>query len=108
MRSSRGSIRPALFPWGQDTGTTGAKAATNPWTYAGGYDDTTCNRIKFGARYYNPARGRFTQPDPSGQETDRYLYAAANPTNGPHWAARWRTGRNILPFRMYFSWVGSR
>jgi RHS repeat-associated protein len=67
--------------WGQDTGTTGTKAATNPWTYAGGYNDTTSNRIKFGARYYNPARGRFTQVDPSAQEANRYLYAGANPIN---------------------------
>jgi RHS repeat-associated protein len=67
--------------WGQDTGTTGTQASTNPWTYAGGYNDTTSNRIKFGARYYHPARGRFTQPDPSGQSTNRYAYTACNPVN---------------------------
>lgn len=69
----------AYDSWGQATSTTGTQAATNPWTYAGGYNDTTSNRIKFGARYYNPARGRFTQPDPSGREANRYLYAGANP-----------------------------
>ncbi|WP_231754834.1 RHS repeat-associated core domain-containing protein [Pseudarthrobacter sp. GA104] len=67
--------------WGDDAGTTGTKAATNPWTYAGGYNDTTSNRIKFGARYYHPARGRFTQPDPSGQEANRYAYVNCNPIN---------------------------
>lgn len=67
--------------WGEDTGTTGTKASTNPWTYAGGYNDTSSNRIKFGARYYHPARGRFTQPDPSGQETNRYAYVNCNPIN---------------------------
>ena len=67
--------------WGQATSTTGAQAATNPWTYAGGYNDTTSNRIKFGARYYNPARGRFTQPDPSGKEANRYAYVKCNPVN---------------------------
>ncbi|UYY83682.1 hypothetical protein OIT41_20675 (plasmid) [Arthrobacter sp. YA7-1] len=66
--------------WGNTT-SSGAQAATNPWTYAGGYNDTTNNRIKFGARYYNPFRGRFTQTDPSGQESNRYLYAGANPIN---------------------------
>lgn len=71
----------AYDSWGQDTGTTGTKASTNPWTYAGGYDDTTSNRIKFGARYYHPARGRFTQPDPSGQEANRYAYVSCNPIN---------------------------
>ncbi len=67
--------------WGEATSTTGTLAATNPWGYAGGYKDTTSNRIKFGARYYNSARGRFTQPDPSAQETNRYLYAAADAVN---------------------------
>ncbi len=70
----------AYDSWGQTT-STGAQAATNPWTYAGGYNDTASNRIKFGARYYNPYRGRFTQPDPSGQEANRYLYAGCNPIN---------------------------
>ncbi|UKA77446.1 hypothetical protein LFT46_09110 [Arthrobacter sp. FW306-07-I] len=36
---------------------------------------------KFGARYYNPTIGRFTQPDPSTHESNRYLYALACPTN---------------------------
>ncbi|WP_285291507.1 RHS repeat-associated core domain-containing protein [Arthrobacter sp. ISL-69] len=71
----------AYDSWGQPTVSTGAQAAVNPWTYAGGYNDTSSNRIKFGARYYNPYRGRFTQPDPSGQEQNRYLYAGANPVN---------------------------
>lgn len=34
-----------------------------------------------GARYYDPQLGRFTQPDPSGQETNPYLYAAGDPVN---------------------------
>ncbi|MDQ0028488.1 RHS repeat domain-containing protein [Arthrobacter bambusae] len=66
--------------WGNAT-STGAQAANNPWQYAGGYNDTATNRTKFGARYYNPYRGRFTQVDPSGQEANRYLYAGANPVN---------------------------
>ncbi|WP_437771364.1 RHS repeat-associated core domain-containing protein [Arthrobacter sp. KNU40] len=67
--------------WGNAT-SSGAQVATNPWTYAGGYNDmATSNRIKFGARYYNPFHGRFTQVDPSGQEGNRYLYAGANPVN---------------------------
>ena len=69
----------AYDSWGEATSTTGPQATTNPWTYASGYNDTTSNRIKFGARYYNPARGRFTQPDPSGREPNAYLYAGANP-----------------------------
>lgn len=71
----------AYNSWGLATTATGPQATVNPWTYAGGYNDTTSNRIKFGARYYNPYRGRFTQPDPSGQEANRYAYAGANPCN---------------------------
>jgi RHS repeat-associated protein len=71
----------AYDSWGSPTSTTGTQAATNPWTYAGGYNDTTSNRIKFGARYYNPARGRFTQVDPSAQEANRYAYVSCNPIN---------------------------
>ncbi|WP_043429301.1 RHS repeat-associated core domain-containing protein [Arthrobacter sp. FB24] len=71
----------AYDSWGLTTASSGAQAATNPWTYAGGYNDTTSNRIKFGARYYNPYRGRFTQPDPSNQEANRYAYAGCNPIN---------------------------
>jgi RHS repeat-associated protein len=66
--------------WGNTTATTGGTFATttNPWRYAAGYTDPN-GTIKLGARYYNPTTGRFTQPDPSGQEANNYLYAAANP-----------------------------
>ncbi|WP_237527860.1 RHS repeat-associated core domain-containing protein, partial [Streptomyces sp. SID337] len=33
------------------------------------------------ARYYDPNIGRFTQPDPSGQEQNPYLYAEGDPVN---------------------------
>ncbi|MFC9061905.1 RHS repeat-associated core domain-containing protein, partial [Streptomyces sp. NPDC057074] len=36
---------------------------------------------KMGHRYYEPTLGRFTQPDPSGQETNPYLYASGDPIN---------------------------
>lgn len=35
-----------------------------------------------GYRYYDPSQGRFTQQDPSGQETNPYAYTACNPVNG--------------------------
>jgi RHS repeat-associated protein len=66
--------------WGNTTAT-GAQAAANPWQYAGGYKDTTTGYTKFGARYYNPGIGRFTQTDPSGLSANRYLYAQCNPIN---------------------------
>lgn len=33
----------------------------------------------FAARYYDPNIGRFTSPDPSGQEENPYLYAEGDP-----------------------------
>ncbi|MFD8152637.1 RHS repeat-associated core domain-containing protein [Streptomyces sp. NPDC059720] len=35
----------------------------------------------FQARYYDANIGRFTQPDPSGQEKNPYLYAEGDPVN---------------------------
>jgi RHS repeat-associated protein len=66
--------------WGNTTAT-GVQAAANPWQYAGGYKDTATGYTKFGARYYDATTGRFTQADPSGQETNRYAYATCNPIN---------------------------
>jgi len=37
---------------------------TNPWRYAGEYFDFETQNYYLRARYYNPATGRFTQPDP--------------------------------------------
>ncbi len=70
----------AYDSWGNTT-STGTQSGVNPWTYAGGYNDTTNGTVKTGARYYNPTQGRFTQPDPSGQEQNRYTYASCNPIN---------------------------
>lgn len=67
--------------WGNTTTSTGTLATTNPWRYATGYTDNTTGLLKLGARYYNPTTGRFTQPDPSHQETNNYTYAGDNPTN---------------------------
>ncbi len=53
----------------------------NPWRYAGQYQDTTTGLYKMGARYYQPELGRWTQPDPSGQDANTYLYVGANPVN---------------------------
>ncbi len=36
---------------------------------------------RFGARYYDPSIGRFTQMDPSGQEANPYAYATCDPIN---------------------------
>ncbi|MGF9663173.1 RHS repeat-associated core domain-containing protein [Arthrobacter crystallopoietes] len=66
--------------WGRTTGT-GTQAGTNRFQYLGEYKDAATALNKFGARYYDATTGRFTQPDPSGQEANRYAYAECNPVN---------------------------
>ena len=67
-------------PYG--TVTTATETIDNPWQYVGahGYHtDTATGLVKVGLRYYQPDHARWTQPDPTGQEANSYLYAAANP-----------------------------
>ncbi|RCG23908.1 RHS repeat protein [Streptomyces reniochalinae] len=59
---------------------TETKGAEQPYRFAGTYQDPTAT-YHMGARYYDPRIGRFTQPDPSGQETNPYLYASGDPVN---------------------------
>ena len=71
-------------PYGNTTNSTGT--VTNPWRYAGQYQDSTTGLYKMGERYYNPGLGRWSQQDPivdfaiPGQD-DRYAYVAGNPAN---------------------------
>jgi RHS repeat-associated protein len=58
-----------------------SETVSNPYRYTSGYFDQQTQMYKFGARYYDPSLGRFTQPDPSGQEANAYAYAADNPVN---------------------------
>ncbi|MFI8170623.1 RHS repeat-associated core domain-containing protein [Streptomyces sp. NPDC085931] len=66
----------AYGPTGLPRGTT-TEAAPQPDRNAGTYLDPT-GLYKTGHRYYDPSLGRFTQPDPSGQETNPYLYAGGD------------------------------
>ncbi|MFP8903992.1 RHS repeat-associated core domain-containing protein [Streptomyces atacamensis] len=59
---------------------TPTESVPQPYRFTGTYLDPT-GLYKMGARYYDPHLGRFTQPDPSGQETNPYLYAAGDPIN---------------------------
>jgi RHS repeat-associated protein len=67
----------------------GATADNNPWRYVGGYQDTLegDNYYHFGARYYSPNQGRWTQADPKpGSINDpasllSYGYADDDPVN---------------------------
>ncbi|MFF7878973.1 RHS repeat-associated core domain-containing protein [Streptomyces californicus] len=64
-------------PYGEQRGNSGAN---QPFRYTSTYLDQS-GVYKMGARYYDPNLGRFTQPDPSGQEANPYLYAAGDPVN---------------------------
>ncbi|MFF9027811.1 RHS repeat-associated core domain-containing protein [Streptomyces iakyrus] len=69
----------AYGPTGLPRGTT-TEAAPQPHRYTGAYLDPT-GLYKMGHRYYDPSLGRFTQPDPSGQESNPYLYTGGDPVN---------------------------
>jgi RHS repeat-associated protein len=51
-----------------------------PFGHTGAYLDTS-GLYQMGARYYDRTTNRFTQTDPSGKETNPYLYTAGEPVN---------------------------
>ncbi|MEV5440507.1 RHS repeat-associated core domain-containing protein [Streptomyces sp. NPDC052682] len=57
-----------------------SEPVAQPYRFAGGFQDPT-GLYHFQARYYDANIGRFTQPDPSGQEKNPYLYAEGDPVN---------------------------
>ncbi|WP_446696829.1 RHS repeat-associated core domain-containing protein [Streptomyces lonarensis] len=62
-----------------------------PYRFAGEYQDAT-GLYHLSARYYDPRIGRFTQPDPSGQEKNPYLYAEGDPVNRIDPTGLWAAG----------------
>ena len=68
-------------PYGATTESASSGAVANPWRYTGQYQDLSTGLYKMGARYYQPELGRWTQPDPSGQDANAYLYVGGNPVN---------------------------
>jgi RHS repeat-associated protein len=65
--------------YGEPIGQTGPIAATNPYQFQSGYADPN-GLTHFGARYYDPATGRWTQLDPTGKNPG-YAFAGADPVN---------------------------
>jgi RHS repeat-associated protein len=65
-------------PYGKQLSAT--QQVANPWRYAAGFFDGSTGLTKFGARYYDPDLGRFTQRDPSGRDLP-YAYAGCDPVN---------------------------
>ncbi|OLZ48895.1 hypothetical protein BS329_23830 [Amycolatopsis coloradensis] len=90
ITDNQGSVLATLDTTGKVTATftynpygvvtvTGA-SAIHRFRYLGGY--TLRNgQNHFGYRYYNPTWGRFTAPDPTGQERNSYAYSQADPIN---------------------------
>ena len=70
-------------PYGKLASSTGS--TSNPMKFTGGHD-TGLGVYHFGARYYDPAVGRWAQQDPIDQagdlrEANRYSYAGMDPVN---------------------------
>ena len=70
------------------------ETVANPWQYASGYLDSATGLYHFGARYYDPTLGRWTQQDPvaptltSPDSLNRYLYVGDSPVNGTDTSGR--------------------
>ncbi|WP_181043311.1 RHS repeat-associated core domain-containing protein [Actinokineospora auranticolor] len=67
-------------PYGATPGITSIFANHNPFRYNGGYTLASGQTV-FDYRYYTPTLGRFTNPDPTGQERNSYAYAGSDPIN---------------------------
>jgi RHS repeat-associated protein len=69
----------AYDPYGNMT--TQTETVSNPFKWIGAVWDSSTGLYKIGARYYAPALGRFTQPDPLSVESPSYTYAGGDPIN---------------------------
>ena len=78
-------------PYGNTTSTGGPNttlAASNAYRYASGYLDTATGLYKYGARYYQPTLGHWTQKDtlniigdPANGNRYTYTYTGDDPVN---------------------------
>lgn len=69
-------------PWGLVTDD--SNPGFQPFGFAGGMCDSATGLVRFFARDYDPAVGRFTAPDPlllAGGQYNLYVYAANDPIN---------------------------
>jgi RHS repeat-associated protein len=79
----------AFDPYGAATLTVnsgGSGVSENPYLYGGGLQDRATGHLKFGARWYDPVAGTWTQQDTRNTPLDpgnanRYAYAAGDPIN---------------------------
>jgi RHS repeat-associated protein len=84
VKADDGTIAQALDydPFGAVIGDTAP--GFQPFAFAGGLYDQHTKLVRFGARDYDPAAGRWTTKDPilfAGGDTNLYAYAANDPVN---------------------------
>lgn len=79
-RSHEGGYTCSPYGETRTINSTNLGVSTNNQRYIGGYMEGSVT-YKLGARYYDTTTGRFTQPDPAGQEANPYAYAGFNPIN---------------------------
>ncbi len=79
----------AFDPYGSSTTTNsgGTGYPQNPYVFAGGLQDRATGLIRYGARWYNPTTGTWTQQDALNAPLDpananRYTYAGDDPITG--------------------------
>lgn len=69
-------------PYGETrSSTNNASTTANTVRYIGMNKTAGVDTYKLGARYYDSTIGRFSQQDPSGQESNPFAYASSNPIN---------------------------
>lgn len=86
-------------PYG--TRITDAETVTQPLGYLGGYTNTGMGLIHFGARWYDPDNGVFTQVDPKPNNTDpladnQYRYASNDPINNSDVTGQFSVGEGLI------------
>ncbi|MEV6447088.1 RHS repeat-associated core domain-containing protein [Amycolatopsis sp. NPDC051716] len=67
-------------PYGFNTGITGPAGSANRLRWLGSYQLASSEYLT-GYRHYSPVYARFTQPDPTGQENNAYVYSHGDPVN---------------------------
>jgi RHS repeat-associated protein len=90
-------------PYGVRTITTdsgGNGTTQNPYTFKAGIQDRVTGWVKFGARWYDPTLGRWTQHDTLDAPLDpknanRYAFAANDPINNSDPTGLWYVSASV-------------
>lgn len=80
-RCGKHASRPSASSAPSASGSKWVSAQVSVGETARGATETRQAHPLFGARYYDPTLGRWTQQDPSGQEANAYAYAGCDPVN---------------------------